>query len=237
MWISCEDMFWEATRGYYSKFWSKKPETDWGPDLTNDECFDMVRDAVINSPLDTSIFNRRTSYEKDSKPYQQGMWANRLLHELSRRKEQVDWMCVLDVDEYIVSPQVPLKSVLAEQEEDVALLRMGPKIFKNRFRSGNAIPVATIGENYGMFKIKGRYFNPKYLFRPHLVPKFQNVHITKRHKGRKLFADPFRLRFHHFRGCPAHEGTRLENVHNEMLVYTRALKDRPLKKIDYTHNL
>ena len=120
-----------------------------------------------------------------------------------------DWVTFLDVDEYIVSPD--LMAVLAEiSEPDVAEIAMPQKLFRGRYEPETAIVSlpSTITENHGIVPQ-----SPKHFFYPRRT-KFGQVHSSRKmHSLRIVRAAPAVLRFHHFYTFPFAVDRIPENFH------------------------
>lgn len=217
--------------------WEKKPEASYHLDLDSAECVRRVREVVDrwNGPeMEIRMEGVKSSHSS------LGVRQRHCARWLVRRMREgavplTEWMCFLDVDEWLVCRSGSLLEHLSThyQEPSIWAVQMWQRLMGTRFHKGEAVSPLDIGEHYGI-----ALHAPKVLFKPDKT-LLRNVHYAKCAPGHVHIADPEVLLFHHFRGKPATLRTNLRKVPMDSLqVYRNVTREpKPTKNYDHVHAL
>jgi len=227
VWIFCENGLVKDAdfTNDFKEIWDKKPEADFNLALTHHESMNIIQRIANSSGIDVAVCpSPARSSNVGGRQHEVG---NYLISNLASKDHTFDWICFLDVDEFLVTSTRSLKDILAKRSEDISRVYIRQKVFESRWHLGKSRAVAELTKNYGLCS-----FNKKYFFRPAKIYKFGNVHLSRNAEGRGETMPPDVLRFHHFRGLP--DSSVIHPQLRGMVLYYR-LRERPPQPDDSSH--
>lgn len=178
--------------------WSKKPEANSHPEMSDDECLDALNEIAIKH--DNTIVIDGVKINGGNIGHRQSSVINQTVKafkESLHRFPPPKWLGFFDPDEFIVSKHTLKKQLGHYLKSGISLLTLAQKVFVSRWENKTPLKVNDIENNWGL-----AHFCHKCFFQPRYYHRAAGPHIIRMTKGGGRTPHPDILRFHHFRGKP-----------------------------------